>query len=269
MPIDTAVLVAALTGLLGALVVTGIGLRFTRNLRALTCSGIFSAAALGALMYVLCRWFTRGFVLFEISVPALSVLILLLVMTAQNWFVFYQDRRDVVQSSRPVLVMLATAAAALLARMAAGRHSNLLPLIWAGGTSLAILSCVDPVQRSIERARSVPAGTVIGIGKILIPLTGVVLFLRHGDSAAAERPEADEPDCFAQKRILKNLAGLIWDLGQIVLLILINGARVPHPAAGFTTPSFATEASRLKRDSVVMIFVLAIHVLCGVVLARA
>ncbi len=267
MSIDTALLVACLTGLLGALIVTGIGIRFTRNPRSLTCSGIFSAAALGALMYVLWRWFTRGFVLFEVSVPALSVLILLLVMTAQNWFVFYQDRRDVVQSSRPLLVTLATAAAALLVRHHAGKDSTLLPLIWAGGASFAILSCVDPVQRSIERARSIPAGTMIGIGKILIPVTGIVLFLRLGDEVQGGQPAAaEEGDSIARNWVVTNLVGLFWDLGQIVLLILINGTRMPHPA--FNARSGGGEASQLKRDSVVLIFVLALHVLCGVVLAR-
>jgi hypothetical protein len=280
MPTDVAFLVASLTGFFGALVVTGIGVRFTRNLRALACSGIFSGAALGALTYVLCGWFTHGFLLFQLSVPLLAGLILLLVMTAQNWFVFYEDRRDVLQSSRPALVMLAAAIAAALARIVAGQQSILSPLIWAGAGSLAMLWCVDPVQRSIERSRSVFAGTLLGLGKVLIPLTGVVLFLRRVDAPLADRARADDPALAVEdKGFLLNLLCLVYDLGQLLLLILMNGARIPQRAAAAdpldmlgkqkNTPSITGEMSPLKRDSVVMIFVLALHVLCGVVLAKS
>lgn len=267
----TAILVPALAGLLGALAVTGIGVRFTRNLRVLSCSAIFSAAALAALIYVLWGWSTHGFVWFQVSVPPLAALILLLVMTAQNWFVFYENRHDVLQSSRPALVMLAAAVACLLAQLAGGKHSVLLPLIWAGATSFAILLCIDPVHRSIERTRSVPVGTLVGLAKLLIPFTGIVVFLRWRDTASQAREEVhDGPEVFGENSFFINIIALLWTFGQLLLVILINGARVPgSPAPLATGPSITGEMSRLKRDSVVLIFVLAIHVLCGVVLAKA
>jgi hypothetical protein len=270
MPIDAAILVAAITGFFGALVVTGIGVRFTRNHRALLCGGVVSGAALGAFMYVAWGWVTHGFVWAQISIPLLAALVLLLVMTAQNWFVFYEDRRDVVQSSRPALVMLAAAVAAMLARRVAGDHSFYLLLIWASAASLAILLCVDPVQRSIERTRSVLVGVLVGLGKILIPLTGVVVFLRRIESSPPERMDVgDEPGTFGRNWFLIDLVGLFWDLGQLALLILINGARIPPRPAALDPFEILGEMPRLKRNSVVMIFVLAIHVLCGVVIAKA
>jgi hypothetical protein len=270
MPIDAAILVAAITGFFGALVVTGIGVRFTRSHRALLSGGVVSGTALGALMYVVWGWVTHGFVLSQVSVPLLAALILLLVMTAQNWFVFYEDRRDVFQSSRPALVMLAAAVAAMLARTVAGKHSFVLLLIWSSAASLAILLCVDPVQRSIERTRSVLVGILVGMGKILMPLTGVVVFLRRIETSPPERMEVgDKADSFGKNWFLINLVGLFWDLGQLALMILINGARIPPRPAALDPFEISDEMLRLKRNSVVMIFVLAIHVLCGVVIAKA
>ena len=281
MLIDAAFLAAAITGFFGGLVVTGIGVRFTSNHRALVCGGLVSGVVLSALMYVVWGWVTHGFVLSQVSVPLLAALILLLVMTAQNWFVFYEDRRDVFQSSRPALVMLGAAVAAMLIRTVADKHSFVLLLIWASAASLAILLCVDPVQRSIERTRSVLAGTLVGIAKILIPLTGVVVFLQRLEASPPERVDVgdkrDGPR--GRNRFLINLVGLFWDLGQLALTVLINGARIPPRPAALDPfailgqekygQSISGEMSRLKRNSVVMIFVLALHVLCGVVIAKA
>jgi len=262
MPTDTVVLVASLSGFFGALIVTGIGVRFTRNLCTLACSGIFSGAAFGALIYVVCSWFTHGFVLLQAGVLPPAALTLLLVMTAQNWFVFYEDRADVLQSSRPALVILAGALAAVLARNLAAGYSTVPLLIWAGTASLAILWCIDPVQRSIECTRSVPLGIIVGFAKIIMPLTGIVLFLRRGMEPGR--------DAYHRNWFIVNLLGLLWNLGQIGLLILINGPRIAHAPAAFDgAPSSAGEMSRLKRDSVVLIFVLALHLLCGVVIAKA
>jgi hypothetical protein len=280
MPTYAAILAASVTGFFGALIVTGIGVRFTRNFCALVCSGVSSGAAIGALVYIIWGWVTRGFLLSQIGVPPLAVLILLVVMTAQNWFVFYEDREDVLNSSRPALVMLAAVVAAMLARLMGSEDSSSSLLIWAGAASWSLLLCVDPVQRSIERTRSVFVGTLVGIGKVLIPFTGIVLFLRRND-APRQRPE--DVDKHAEKVgktwLLINLLGLFWDLGQLLIVILINGARVP-PLPADADPldilgrrkngqSISEEMSPLKRDSVVMIFVLALHVLCGVVLAKA
>jgi hypothetical protein len=280
MPTDAAIWVASLTGLFGAFAVTGIGVRFTRNLSVLVYSGVLSGAALGALMYVLWSWFTQGFVWIEAGVPPLAALTLLLVMTLQNWFVFYEDRRDVLRSSLPALALLGAVVASALAWIAAGRQTFVFLLIWASAGSLAILLCVDPLQRSIERSHSVLLGTLVGIGKVLIPFTGIVVFLR-GIEAAQSKPEpaGDGPDTFEENWFLVNLAGVFWDLGRLLLVIMVNGARVaPRPATpdpfemlgqAKDEQSVTGETSRIKRDSVVMIFVLAIHVLCGVVIVKA
>ncbi len=280
MPTDAAFLVASFTGLFGALAVTGVGVRFTRKLWVLVCSGVLSAVALGVFVYVLWGWFTHGFKMFQVSLPPLAAFVLLLVMVAQNWFVFYEDREDVLQSSRPALVMLAAAVASALVWILAGKHSFWHMLIWASAGSLAILLCIDSVQRSIERTRNVLVGTLIGVGKVLIPLTGIVIFLQRGDATQSGRGHVeDAPDSLSKKWFLINQIGLFWDLGRLVLMILINGARIPPrsmAADGFeiqephrTGQSITGEMSRLKRNSVVMIFVLAIHVLCGLVMVKA
>ena len=85
MPTDAAFLVASFTGLFGALAVTGVGVRFTRKLWVLVCSGVLSAVALGVFVYVLWGWFTHGFKMFQVSLPPLAAFVLLLVMVAQNW----------------------------------------------------------------------------------------------------------------------------------------------------------------------------------------
>jgi hypothetical protein len=280
MPTDTAVWVASITGFLGAIVVTCIGARFTRNLRVLVCGGIFSGAASGELMYALWGWFAHGFELSKAGVPLLAALILLLVMAAQNWFVFYEDRRDALQSSLPALVMLTAAGASVLAGIVAGKHSFSFRLVWASAGSLALLLCIDPVQRSIERTRSVLLGTLVGIGKILVPFTGIVIFLRRMKAVQPEPENIDgKPAAVVQQRFLINFVGLFWDLGLLVLTILINGARIAPRPATFdpfeiqgqqkSGQSISGEMSRLKRDSVVVIFVLAIHVLCGVAIVKA
>jgi hypothetical protein len=282
MPIDAAFLAASCTGILGALAVTGVGACFTRKLRALGWGAVLSGTALGALEYVLWGWFTHGFDWFQVCVPPLAALILLLVMAAQNWFVFYEDRQDVLQCSRPALVALAAGFASLLAWKVAGRRSIfvLLPLIWAGAGSLAILWCIDSIQRSIERTRGAVLGTLVGICKVLLPLTGIVVFV---DRMKARPPAAEDagssPDRFAANSFVVNFLGLFWDVGRLALAILINGARVPPHETPLDPleclwqqkggQSITGEMPRLKRDSVVLIFVLAIHVLCGVLIVRA
>jgi len=201
-------------------------------------------------------------------------------MTVQNWFVFYEDRRDVLRSSLPALALLAAVVASALAWIAAGRQSFLFLLIWASAGSLAILLCIDPVQRSIERTHSVLLGTLLGIGKVLIPFTGIVVFLRGiGAEQSKLKPTGEEPDTFHENWFVINLIAVFWDLGRLLLAIMINGARVPERPATLDPfemlgqakdgQSISGETSRLKRDSVVMIFVLAIHVLCGVVIVKA
>jgi hypothetical protein len=137
--------------------------------------------------------------------------------------------------------------------------------------SLTLLWCVEPVQRSIARTRNVVAGTLLGIGKVLIPMTGIVLFLLRLEKQPRGPAESQaRADSFARNGFLLNLIGLVGDLGQLILMILINGARIPQAAGpDHFGQSISGEMSPLKRDSVVLIFVLALHVLCGVVLAKA
>lgn len=143
-----------------------------------------------------------------------------------------------------------------------------------------MLWCIDPVQRSIERTRSVLLGTLVGLCKVLLPFTGIVIFIQKFD-AQQPKPEDFNPHARAlgPKSVVINLIGLFWDLGRLLLTLLINGARVP-PCPAASDPlemlsqqryaqSVTGEMPRLKRDSVVMIFVLALHVLCGVLIVKA
>lgn len=281
MPANVAFLVAFSTGFIGAIVVSVIAVRFTRKLWSLAFGGILSGAALGVVVYVSWRWITLGFELIQVFLLPLAVLILLLVMAAQNWFVFYEDRHDVLQSSRPAIVVLAAILASLVGWLVAGRHSGsfILLLIWAGAGSLAMLWCIDPVQRSIERTGSVPLGTLVGVCKVLLPLTGIVIFIQRIERHQPKPEDLAQANTLGPKSFVINLLGLFWDLGRLVLVLLINGARVaPCPAAldpiemlsqQKSGQSFTGEMPRLKRDSVVMIFVLALHVLCGVLIAKA
>ena len=257
-------------------------LRFTRKLWSLAFGGILSGAALGVLVYVSWSWSTLGFELIQVCMLPLAMLSLLVVMAAQNWFVFYEDRHDLLQSSRPALVVLTAIGASVATWLVTGRHSGslILLLIWAGAGSLAMLWCVDPVQRSIERTRSVPLGALIGVCKVLLPLTGIVIFIRRFEAQYSRPEDVDShAGMLRPKSVVINLIGLFWDLGRLVLMLLINGARVP-PCPQSLDPldmlsqqknpqSVTGEMPRLKRDSVVIIFVLAVHVLCGVLIAKA
>jgi hypothetical protein len=82
-----------------------------------------------------------------------------------------------------------------------------------------------------------------------------------------------------QPGFLTNLPSLFWDIGLLLSTILINGARVPpqsapsDPLEYLLQPKHENSASgdvpRLKRDSVVLVLVVALHVLCGVMIVKA
>jgi hypothetical protein len=278
MPIDATVIVAIITGIFGVAAASAIGSRFTQNARFLAVGGVLAGLAVGLFAYVLSNWMTRGFNPAHTWLLPLAALVLLLVMAVQNWFVFYQDRRDVAESTRPVLVLACAAVASMLAAFAAGRHPWYLPhawyfpLIWASAGSWAILLSLPPIQRSIDVNRSVPIGIFVGICKILLPFGGVLVFL---PTKLAERT-AREID---ERAFWNNLIGLLCEIGLLLPAAFINGARVtPAPTRhdpleyllqAKDEPSVAGETPRLKRDSVVWILVLAIHVLCGVVIIKA
>jgi hypothetical protein len=277
--IDAAFVVACSAGLIGALVVAAIGSRFSRTPWVLGCGGIFSGIALGTATYVTCSWIRHGFDPFQAWVLPVSLTTLVLVMAAQGWFVFYSDRNDAVQSAQPTVVVLAAAALCWMTAHALGRHSLFFPLIWASAGSLAILLCIPPIQRSIETNCSIGLGMVVGLCKIVLPMTGVILFIPFGIAKNSLRaPEEIGSDALQRAGALANLLSLSREIALLLPMMLINGTRVP-PSAPSGDPleyllqpkdlgSVSGGMPRLKRDSVVLVLVLAIHVLCGVMIVK-
>jgi MFS family permease len=276
MLLDATLIVALCAGLVGALTVAAISRRYTRSARGLGLSGAFSGIAIGALTYVLCGWCAHGFNPLQVWVLPLVALILLLVMAAQNWFVFYADRQDATQSAQPAIALFSGALACVLAAALTGRHSLFFPVIWAASGSLAILLGVPPVLRSIEVNRSVCGGLLIGLCKVVLPLGGVLVFipvnLRARKHGKTPRGAANiDRDAF-----FSNLLCLCWEIGLLLPMTLINGERVsPHATASDPLEilskggaSVSGDSARLRRDSVVLILVLAMHVLCGVVIVK-
>jgi hypothetical protein len=269
MSIDASLIFALLAGSFGALAVAAIGSRFTRSLGMLAAGGAAAGIALGALGFVIGDWCTHGIDLIEAWVLPLAGLTLLIVMSAQNWFVFYADREDAVESARPAAIVLAALLGSVLTALLTHRHTLFFPLIWAGAGSLAILSSLQPLQRAIEANRSRTLGTVVGICKVLLPLTGVIVLIPIG---AAARQHIDAPERGAmppRPAFLANLAGLVSELGLLLLVLLINGPRIPQePIPPCRGPALTDGMPRFKRDSVVLILVVALHVLCGVVIVK-
>jgi hypothetical protein len=128
------------------------------------------------------------------------------------------------------------------------------------------------VQRSIDVNRSIAIGTCVGICKVLLPFGGILVFLPKPLAQRATRA-IDEHASW------NNLLGLLSEIGLLLPAALINGTRVtPAPTRrdplenllqAKDQPFAAGESPRLKRDSVVWILVLALHVLCGVVIIKA
>jgi hypothetical protein len=279
MVIDAAFLIACSAGLIGALVVAAIGSRFSRSLWVLACGGAVSGVALSVATYVTCGWVQHGFDPFQAWVLPVALTLVVLVMAAQDWFVFYADREDAVQSAQPTVVLGVATLMCWLAAQAMGRHTLFFPLIWASAGSLAILLCIPPIQRSIETNCSIGLGMAIGLCKIMLPATGIILLIPIGvakSSGSATRPrDGDAPQPAGR---LANLLCLCRDIGLLLPMMLINGARVP-PSAPASDPlgyllqqkqgaALSGSMPRLKRDSVVLVLVLAIHVLCGVMLVK-
>jgi len=277
--LDAAFIIAFSTGLIGALVVAAIGSRFSRTPRVLACGGTFSGIALGLATYVSCGWVRHGFDPLQAWVLPVALAVLVLVMAAQDWFVFYADRRDAVQSAQPTLVVLIAAALCWATAHAMGRHSLFFPLIWASAGSLAILLCMPPIQRSIETNRSIGLGLLVGLCKIVLPMTGIILLIPLR-LARTSLPASPDPSGDAANRPgwFGNLLRLCWEIGLLLPIMLINGARVPT-SAPCSDPleyllqqkdgsSVGGDMPRIKRDSVVLVLVLAIHVLCGVIIVK-
>ena len=79
-----------------------------------------------------------------------------------------------------------------------------------------------------------------------------------------------------REAFFSNLLSLCWEIGLLLPMTLINGERMPRHAT-VSDPleylskggaSVSGDNTRLRRDSVVLILVLAIHVLCGVVIVK-
>jgi hypothetical protein len=162
MPTEVVILFAALAASFGTLAVIAVGARCTRNLQALGWGGACSGAALGALAYICLGWFAHGFEPLHVWVLPLAGLVLLLVMVAQNWFVFYEDREDRLQSARPTLVMLAAAAALALAAHLGPWRAATQSMIWAGAISAVLVLSIHPLNRSIAANGSAPIGILVG-----------------------------------------------------------------------------------------------------------
>jgi hypothetical protein len=258
--------------------VAAIGARFTRSLRSLGCGGAFGGLAVALLAYGICGCLQQGFDLLHAAIIPPAILALLLVMASQNWCVFYEDRRDAALSARPAFVVL-TAGILSLFTVHALRNSLLLQLIWAGAGSLAILLCIHPIQRAIELNRSAAIGAAVGICKVLLPLSFIVLFLPIGIARCkAAATASGDSENFAQRPFVANLIGLFADIGILPLMTLINGARVTHaprppdPFDHLLQPrggqSMTGKTPALKTDSVVLVLVAAVHVLGIIVLAK-
>jgi len=258
-----------------------IGNRYTRNLRLLGWGGVAAGLALAMLSYVIASWCVHGFEPLQAWILPPACLILLLVMSAQNWFVFYEDHEDAAQSARPTVVILAAALASTGAAWFGDDRTAALQVIWAGAISLAILLAIRPVSRSIEVNGSAPIGVLVGVCKLLVPPTGIILFVLAGMLSRPRhhaQAEARAASCPGRQAPWINLLLLCWEIGSLPLLTLINGARViPQPALSDPadllyrqkgTGSVAGQMPRAQRDTVVLILVLAVHVLCGMVIAR-
>jgi hypothetical protein len=276
---DSALIVATIAGLLGTLAVGAIGIRSNRSHWLVACGGALFGIALGVITHMLWVWHARGFDMLHIWRLPVAVLMLLLVMTAQNWFVFYEDRQDAFRSARPALIVIATAIASALAARITGSRSYYFPTIWACMGSWAIILCLQPIQRSIEINRNKMVGALVGVCKVLLPLTGIAVLF---PMSVARRPRAKHAggiDDSIQPGFLTNLPILFWEIGLLLSTILINGGRVSRqPAASeplecLLQPKHENSAGgdvpRLKRDSVVLVLVVALHVLCGIMIVKA
>ena len=167
-PTEALILFAALAGSFGTLAVIAVGVRCTRNLRSIGWGGICSGATLGVLAYFSLGWFAHGVEPLQLWILPFAGLALLLVMVAQNWFVFYEDREDFAQSARPTLVLLAAAAAlALVAHLGEWRAAAQL-MICAGAASAVLVLSIHPVHRSIAANGSLAVGLLVGTAKLLV-----------------------------------------------------------------------------------------------------
>jgi len=285
MPTEAVIIFVALAASFGTLAVIAVGARCTRNLQVLGWGGICSGAALAALAYFCLGWFAHGFEPQQAWVLPLAGLVLLLVMVAQNWFVFYEDREDLAQSARPTLVMLAAAPALWLAATFGDWRSGVQLTIWASAASAALVLSIQPVQRSIAANRSLTVGILVGIGKLLVPPSGVIALVlidrihRSRRDTQRDHQRKVAPQAFDSRGLPLDLLLLIWEFGQLLLVTLTNGQRFVHDPALPDSPgldaahkrgqSAASQMPLSARNTAVLMLVVAVHLLCGlIVLSR-
>jgi hypothetical protein len=290
MPIDFVFIVAALAGLSGAAVVAATGARRTPNRWLNGAAGASFGVALGVITHVMWRWCARGVNPLKFWTLPVAAVTLLLVMSAQNWFVFYEDRQDAFESAKPALVLLIAALAGGLAAVCAGRHFVFFPILWAGMGSWAIILCLKPLQRSIEANRSVLIGGVVGLCKVLLPLTGFIVFIPMGlagcvapqpakTSHARQGEDASAPGTPARFAFWKNLLSLSFEAMLLLAMTMTNGGRVARRPAAYLPLEYLSQVKHeeslggemppLRRNLAVLVLVLALHVLCGVAIVRS
>jgi hypothetical protein len=282
MPTEALILFAALAGSFGTLAVIAVGVRCTRNLRSVGWGGICSGAALGALAYFTLNWFAHGVEPMQLWILPLAGFVLLFVMIAQHWFVFYEDREDLARSALPALVLIAAAAALALAAHLGEWRAGAQLMICAGAASAALVLSMHPMRRSIAANGGLAVGLLVGTAKLLVPSTGVVVLIAI-DWAVRHRPIAeDRPDVRGSSTAAEtqgfsmNLLLLIWEFAQLLLVGLTNGARfVPHPRLS-ESPGWnaahrrgQTAAGHIPmRNAAILMLVMALHLLCCIVLVR-
>ncbi len=275
MPTEAVILFAALAACFGSLAVIAVGARCTRNLRCLGWGGVCSGAALGTAAYFSLHWIAYGFEPLQAWIVPLAGLVLLLVMVAQNWFVFYEDREDLLQSARPTLAMLSAAAALSLAAHLGEASGAVHTLIWAAATSAVLVLSIHPVNRSIAANGGLAVGILVGTAKLLVPAAGLIALLAIDRIVGLRRATRES---LMRSGFWVNLLPLLWELGQLLLVTLTNGARfVPHQgpaaaadlgAANRRGESAASQIPLSRRNTAVLMLVVALHLLCGLILAR-
>jgi hypothetical protein len=212
-------------------------------------------------------WFAHGFEPQQAWVLPLAGLVLVLVMVAQNWFVFYEDREDLAQSARPTLVMLAAAPALWLAATLGDWRSGVQLTIWASAASAALVLSIQPVQRSIAANRSLTVGILVGIGKLLVPPSGVIALMLIDRIHHSRRN--------TPRRRQRKAAPQAFDSRGLPLDLLTNGQRFVHDpglpdapglnAAHKRGQSAASQMPLSARNTAVLMLVVAVHLLCGLI----
>ena len=227
MPSDEVSSFAIVTGLVGALIISAIGTRFTRNRAALWLGAGVTAIAIGTLTQHATSWNTTGFQTNDTIVLIAVGLVLFHVMAAQDWFVVYEDTEDFGISLKPTLA-LAVGAIAWYCVSCFFENPLAAKFIWILSVALAFFWSIAPVHRCITVNRSILIGLPVGVCKVLVPLLGFVTFIFAGLSALAGDSDERETlnETLGRIAFLLVLWALLAALARLSLSMLINGERV-------------------------------------------